>query len=280
MKLKVIAVAVAVAPAWFVGRGAVSINKTVKVNGASADAAGAAQEGRDEIRQTFKLAAGARVEVRGINGPVRVEATDSDTAEVHVLRTARDRRDLERQKVVVEQTGTGLVVRGQKDADDDWWKFWSGGEVRTEVNVKAPRRAEVAAKGINGAVSVGEFEGAVGVSGVNGRVDIARSVGRAEISGVNGGVTLGVARLGGDGVTIKGVNGGVKIRAAGDLNADLEVKGLNGSVTLNLPNVVEEERGRSSLRARIGAGGAPITIKGVNGGVQFEPATAAPGGDR
>ncbi|HYO64117.1 MAG TPA: hypothetical protein VER08_10840 [Pyrinomonadaceae bacterium] len=286
MKLKIFVVLVAAALAWVVGRGGVRVNtraehgstptNTREALAAAADAAA----GTDEMRQTYKLASGARVEVRGINGPVRVEAVDSDSAEVHVVRNARDRADLERQKVIVEQTAEGLVVRGEKNEGDDWWKFWSGGEVRIEVNMKVPRRAEVRAKGVNGSVSLGEFDGAVRVSGVNGRVEIGRSVGTAEISGVNGGVTLGVARLAGDGLTVKGVNGGVKLRLDDSLNADLEVKGLNGNIDVNMPNVTEEERGRSSLRARIGTGGPTITVKGINGGLRVEPASAKTGGDR
>ncbi|HYP53334.1 MAG TPA: hypothetical protein VEQ42_07325 [Pyrinomonadaceae bacterium] len=286
MKLKIFVVLVAAALAWMVGRGGVRVSTRAEHGATPANArealAAAADdgEGRDEIRQTYKLAAGARVEVRGINGPVRVEAVDSDSAEVHVVRRARDRADLERHKIIIENTpDEGLVVRGEKIDGPEWWKLWSGGEVRTEVTMKVPRRAEVKAKGINGSVSLGEFDGAVRVSGVNGRVEIGRSVGTAEVSGVNGGVTLGVARLTGDGLTVKGVNGGVKIRVADNLNADLEVKGMNGSIDVNVPNVKEEERGRSSLRARIGSGGPMITVKGVNGGLRLEPATSA-GGDR
>src|SRR5687767_4965658 len=72
----------------------------------------------EEIRQKRKLTPGtkvfvigfkdARVDsdgkevfVMGINGPVKVEAADTDTAEVLVVRSARRREDLERQKVEI-----------------------------------------------------------------------------------------------------------------------------------------------------------------------------------
>jgi len=283
MKVKIIVVLIAASLAWLVGRGGGRVNSRAELgsHGGStpAEQAAAAAAGSDEMRQTFKLLApGAPVEVRGINGPVRIEAVDSDTAEVHIKREARDRSDFERHKIIIENTpDEGLVVRTEKIDGPEWWKFWSGGEVRTEVNMKVPRRAQVEAKGINGALSLGEFDGAVRVSGVNGRVDIGRSTGTAEISGVNGGVTLGVARLAGKGLTVKGVNGGVKIRVADNLNADLQVKGLNGQIDVSLPNVTEQERSRTSLRARIGSGGPAITVRGVNGGLRLEPASPATG---
>ena len=49
---------------------------------------------RDEVNQTYELAAGARVEVSGINGAVDIETASGSTAEVHIVRSARSREDL------------------------------------------------------------------------------------------------------------------------------------------------------------------------------------------
>ena len=84
MKFRIVIVLVAIALAWFAGR-------QVHV-GMSADSSTTTtfEGGQEEIRQSFQLAPGARVEIKSINGSVDVEAVDSDTAEVHVVRTARD----------------------------------------------------------------------------------------------------------------------------------------------------------------------------------------------
>ena len=268
MKFKIFVVLIAVAAAWVLGRG----GPEIRVN------AVAGEPGREEIRRGYKLSADARVEVRGINGSVSVEAVDSDEAEVYVLRTARDRESLERHQLVIEQTPTSLTVLTRKGGVAWWKKFTGGDNARSEVRLRVPRGAEVTAKGVNGPVVVGEMAGAVRVGGVNGRVEVGRASGAAEVSGVNGSVKLGVARLGGEGLSVKGVNGSVEVRVADELNADLEVKGLNGSVTMNLPNLTEQERRRSRLRARVGAGGTPFKITGVNGGVLIE--SGAPGATR
>src|SRR5262245_33486221 len=60
---------------------------------------------RDEFRQSYKLAAGAQVEVRNINGPLQIETTDGDQAEVYVTRSARTRADLDYCKVIVDNDG-------------------------------------------------------------------------------------------------------------------------------------------------------------------------------
>jgi DUF4097 and DUF4098 domain-containing protein YvlB len=127
----------------------------------------------------------------------------------------------------------------------------------------------VLAKGVNGPVSIGEVEGPVSVEGVNGSVEVEGCAGRAEVKGVNGLVKLGVARL--EGMEVKGVNGNVEVRFRETVNADIDVHGNHGGMTLNLPNVTTRERENfSSMRARIGNGGTPIELRGVNGHILFE----------
>src|SRR6185295_18182653 len=75
---------------------------------------------RDEINQTFELSNGARVEVSGINGTVDIETSNSNSAEVHIVRSANNRADLEYHKIIIEQAPNRLVVRGEKDNERKW----------------------------------------------------------------------------------------------------------------------------------------------------------------
>src|ERR1043165_7784933 len=70
---------------------------------------------REEIRKSFELQPGARLEIAGINGHVDVETSDTKTAEVYVQRIAGSRDSLNRREVTVEQTATGgLVVKARQ----------------------------------------------------------------------------------------------------------------------------------------------------------------------
>src|SRR5512134_33740 len=71
---------------------------------------------KDEFQQSYTLAPGSQVEVKAINGSVTIETTNGSAAEVHVIRSARRREDLEYRKVVVEQVGNRFTVRGQNDS--------------------------------------------------------------------------------------------------------------------------------------------------------------------
>lgn len=225
---------------------------------------------RDEFRQSYTLAPGAQVRVSGMNGSVDVETSAGGAAEVYVLRTARNRSDLDYHKVIVEQTATGLVVRGENEKGDGW--RGDNRQVRQRVMMKIPRNVDFTASGINGKATVGELDGPVKLSGINGRVDVAQARGYVDISGINGAVTMLIAQVSERGIRVSGVNGSVALRFDGALNADLSVNGINGSVNADMPNVMLQGRvSRTSFNAKIGGGGAPINVSGVNGSVKLLP---------
>src|SRR5262245_20714246 len=69
---------------------------------------------RDEFRQTYQLSSGSRVELRGINGSVEIETWNGNPAEVHIVRLARNKEDLEYHKILVDAGPSSLVLRGEK----------------------------------------------------------------------------------------------------------------------------------------------------------------------
>ena len=258
--IAVLLIAVAAAAGMFRGTsGRFSANNNPAASG----------DGREEIRQTYQLTSGANVEVRGINGQVEIETADTTTAEVYILRTASNQTDLETRKVTITATPTSLVIQGEKDAGGFWQRLWHG-EVKQQVTLKVPRQIALTIKGVNGPVRAGEVTGAVQISGVNGRVESAQTGGYSEVSGVNGSVTINIRQLGEKGIRIRGINGTVELRFADKLNADVEARGINGRVKAELPDVViQGEQERSKFNARIGTGGSPISVSGVNGSVRL-----------
>ena len=223
---------------------------------------------RDEINQTLNLANGARVEVSGINGMVEIETANTSTAEIHIVRSANNRADLEYHRIVVEQAADRLVVRGEKE--NDRTRNGHGHEVRQRVMLKIPRQVDLSTSGINGKVTVGAIDGPVRLSGINGKVDEAQARGYSDISGINGRVSITVTGLGERGIHVSGINGGVELKFAEDLNADLDVSAVNGAVNTDVSNVtVQGKLDRSNFRAKIGSGGSPISISGVNGRVRL-----------
>jgi hypothetical protein len=234
----------------------------------------------DETRKSFELKPGARVEVQGINGRVEIQTSDTKTAEVYVKRTADSPGSLRRRELIIEQTADGGLLVRCKQNHVGFWDHLFGHDPKEEVTIKAPRQIALALKGINGGVTTGDIDGTVEAKGINGRVELGQASEFAEIGGINGSIVVGLKQLGDRGASIKGVNGGIELRLANGLNADLTAKGMNGSVRSDIPEVVVDKEGPGSrYSARIGSGGAPIVLSGINGNVRLTrsetPASAA-----
>lgn len=230
---------------------------------------------RDEIRQNFELAPGARVEVGGINGPVKIETADNTkTAEVYIERTASSQEALNRRKIAVEAEGNRLRIRAETTEHSFFAKLF-GARASESVTLKLPRDVSLVAKGVNGSVVVGEISGAIEISGINGKVNVANAAGSAALKGINGSVTVGLKSVTSNGIDLSGINGNIELQLPADLNADFEAHGMNGRVIADFPNVVVDKSRHGNYSARIGSGGAGINAKGINGNIRLTPAGGA-----
>jgi hypothetical protein len=223
---------------------------------------------REEIRKTYDLAAGARVEISGINGWVKIETSDRKTADVYIERAGETQEALNRRKITIDSTATGLTIRGEK-GDGSFVSRMFGSNPTEHVTLRLPKQISLVANGVNGAVTSAGIDGSLEMNGVNGNVEIAQASGAAEINGINGNVTVGLATVGQDGVKLSGVNGNIELRFSDNVNANLETHGMNGQVTSELQNVVVNKNSHGSYSAQIGNGGRSISANGINGNIRL-----------
>ncbi|HKU74103.1 MAG TPA: hypothetical protein VJR02_09300 [Pyrinomonadaceae bacterium] len=223
---------------------------------------------RQEIRETYQLAPGARVELAGLNGAVKIETSDSKTAEVYIERTASSQEALDRRKITIEADANSLTIRGEK-SDNGFFSRFFGSSAGERTTLKLPREVALYAKGVNGAFVTSDINGSVEVSGINGRVQIGSAVGRATFKGINGNMVVGLKKVDQDGVTLSGINGNIELQLGSDVNADFDARGMNGRVVTDLPDVSIDKNKRGNYSARIGNGGAGISAKGINGNIRF-----------
>jgi hypothetical protein len=223
---------------------------------------------RQEIRQTYELAPGARVELVGLNGAVKIETSDSNTAEIYIERTAATQEALDRRKVSIEADANSLRIRGER-TDTGFFSRLFGSSAGERATLKLPRQIALYAKGVNGSFVSGDVDGEVEVAGVNGRVQVGSTGGRATFKGINGNMMVGLKKIDQDGVTLAGINGNIELQLGQDVNADFDARGMNGNVISDLPNVSIDKSKHGRCWARIGTGGAGITAKGINGNIRF-----------
>lgn len=220
---------------------------------------------REELRQTYQLSPGARVELSDIDGPVRIDTTDGASVELVIksYSVATNPR-----KLSVEQTASSLALRGpaRKGRGD----MDSADGTRHSVRLTIPRRANLSVTNARDSVKVGELDGTVKLENIAGRVAVAQAAGSAEIANVSGSVSMGLVRLAGRGVTVSSVSGKVTLRFVDEVNAQLQTGGVKGKVYVELPNVATEgEMTGANFRAKVGAGGSPLSINDVTGTVRL-----------
>jgi hypothetical protein len=258
---------------------------------------------RDEFHQTYQLPPGARVEVSSIRGGVEIVNADTTAAEVQIIRTARTRADLEYHKIEVEQAGDSLVVRGVEEPEQ---RRWQNIQVNHQVILKLPRRIDLSVNSISGPLKVGDVDGQTHVNSISGSANIGNVGGKLQVSSISGSLDVGnvgaearVSSISGNlrlgqvngslevssvsgalkatllslspqGIHIKSVSGSVEIAFKSDVNADFSAEHVSGEVYLDVPNAIRESEEKSSnVRARIGAGGTPITISSVSGSIRL-----------
>ena len=227
-----------------------------------------ASDVRQEIRETYQLSPGARVELAGLNGAVKIETSDSKTAEIYIERTASSQEAMDRRKITIEADANSLTIRGEK-SDSGFFSRFFGSSASERTTLKLPRQITLNAKGVNGAFVTSDIDGAVEVSGINGRVQIGSAAGRATFKGINGNMVVGLKKLDQDGVTLSGINGNIELQLASDVNADFDAHGMNGRIVSDLPNVSIDKSKHGNYSARIGSGGVGISAKGINGNIRF-----------
>ncbi|MET0625048.1 MAG: hypothetical protein ABW250_19030 [Pyrinomonadaceae bacterium] len=232
--------------------------------------AAAAQENnglpeRDVINKTFQLDPNARVEVSGIAGSVTVETTGGGTAEVEIVRMAQTPRELRCYETVVRGTSDSLTVRHNQFSN---LPGCNSIRSRQQVTLRVPRTVELALSTIGGSVDIGAVDGIVRLSNIAGHVNLAQAQ-AAEISSLANGLTMSLAQVSDRGVRIHGVVGVIDLSLARDVNAELRLNSVNGGVRSNAPDINLTQSG-GSYRARAGAGGALISISGVNGSVRLK----------
>jgi len=224
---------------------------------------------REEMRQTYQIAPGARVEVFNINGPLEIETVSGKTAEIYVVRSARSREDLEYRKIIIENTPTSFRLYSEEPENG----VGNNVTVRHHAVLKLPRPSSLRVRNINGNARVGDVDGPITLGNINGVLEIGQVNESAELSNINGNTELTMERLGERGIRMRNVNGNVNLRFLSEVNADLDVTSFNGTVDSSLPNVSIQKVGRSNVRGQIGTGGTPITGSHINGVITIRNAS-------
>ena len=217
---------------------------------------------RETIDRMVRLSPGASVSLETIAGPVTIETGSGPTAQVHIVRGAATPRELACYRTDVSAAPGRLAIRHVQDKRRGCDSIRSGQQVRLVL----PRAVNLSMSSIAGDVTVAPIDGRLKLDSIAGHVK-ARGIRSADISSLAGGLSLVLAQNH-RGIDVSSVVGMTDITFARGANADIRVDSVMGNTTSTSPRIpIVWRNGRAS--ARVGTGGAPVSVSSVVGQVTF-----------
>jgi hypothetical protein len=220
------------------------------------------------------VARGKTLEIRGVNGSVRAEASTGSEVEVTADKRGRDDDPASVRIEVVTHDG-GVTICAVYPGEGNECRP-GGGRMRTrdndvEVQFVARVPAGVAFDGhtVNGAAEAMGLTAPVTLRTVNGSVTLETSSGEASAETVNGSVHATVRGAGQGRLDFSTVNGAVDVGLAQGLSADFSAETVNGSIDSDFPITLSGRINPRHLEGRIGQGGRELRLHTVNGGIHL-----------
>ena len=196
-----------------------------------------------------RIAAGKRLEVKGVNGDVRAVLPSGAEAVVNARKHAR-RSDPDEVEIKVVESNDGVTIcavyptpaRARQEntcePGDRWHSSTDNNDVTVDFEVQVPAGIEFNGQTVNGEMSAEGLKGDVKASTVNGSVRVS-TTGLAEASTVNGSVYAEMGRANwNDELEFSTVNGGITLILPGKLDTELRASTVNGDISSDFPLTV------------------------------------------
>jgi hypothetical protein len=237
----------------------------------------------DDFRWSGRVAAGRTIEIKGILGNVRAEASSSDEVEVVAVKSAR-RSDPKEVEIRVVEHSNGVTIcavypSGNPNRPNDCQPGENGhssthnNDVNVEFTVRVPQGVRFRGATINGNVETGALGSDVEATTINGSIKIS-AAGIARATTINGSIT---ASLGNANWTspleFKTVNGGITLDLPSNTSTDVRAETLNGDISSDFPMNTLTRVGRKHLDGTIGNGGRELSLKTINGSIRLRRAS-------
>jgi len=228
-----------------------------------------------------RIAAGKRLEVKGVSGDVRaILATGAETV-VNARKHAR-RSDPDEVEIRVVESDDGITIcavyptppRARQEntcePGDSWHSSTNNNDVAVDFDVQVPAGVIFNGQTVNGEMSAEGLKADVRASTVNGSVRVS-TTGLAEASTVNGSVYAQMGRSDWTSdLEFSTVNGGITLILPGKLDTEVRASTVNGDIESDWPLTITGRFNNRRVRGTIGAGGRGLSLSTVNGEIRLK----------
>jgi DUF4097 and DUF4098 domain-containing protein YvlB len=195
----------------------------------------------DQIKKSFTVAPGGRLEVHADRGSIEVTTADTKELKIVVEREAKARNQ-EREKalladheVTFDQQGDTVVVKGKLNRNLNASSFFNGPNLKVRYLITTPRRFNVELKTAGGSITISDIEGetkagtsggSIKVGNVTGTVRATTAGGSIHVAGATGDA---VTETSGGSITLGNMQSEAKANTAG---GSIEVQKAGGPTSL------------------------------------------------
>ncbi len=227
-----------------------------------------------EFRWQGTLASGRTLEIKGVNGSIRVEPGSGDQVELVATRRGRRNNPDEVRIVALEHADGTTVCAVYPSADgrnecapgDGGRMNVKNNDVNVDFAVKVPRGVKVVARTVNGEVEAAGLTGDVAAETVNGSIKV-ETTGVARGETVNGSVNAVMGRADWESdLEFKTVNGSIRVTLPASASTTVDAEVVNGSISSEFA-VAGGKIAKRHLTGTIGSGGRGMSLETVNGSI-------------
>jgi hypothetical protein len=239
--------------------------------------AGRAGAAQGDFHWTGRVAAGAAVEIKGVNGAIVATGAPGGEVEVTALKKGRKSDPAQVKIDVVEHAG-GVTICAvyPSTGTPNECKPGEGGrmnsrdnDVNVEFRVTVPAGVRFVGRTVNGRIAASGIAADAEAHTVNGGVELD-ATGTARAETVNGGITARLGRTDWSGtLALKTVNGGIHVVMPEGLSADVKASTVNGGIETDFPLTVTGRISHRKIEGTIGSGGRLLEMETVNGGIEL-----------
>jgi DUF4097 and DUF4098 domain-containing protein YvlB len=224
---------------------------------------------------TYDLPADGSLELSNANGDILVVVWDRPEVEVETLRKATATSEAMAQRVIdallseVDRDGGHLRIRTRRPESESWTSWFRPASGSITYVVSLPPSIAVEARSTNGNVTIEGSDRRVHARTTNGNVRLRDVAGEIIASSTNGRLDASIAGAL-DEASLSTTNGRIRLAVAEGTGIDLEARAVNGRVAVDLPiRLSSSERRGRSIRGALWGGGAPVTVRSVNGSISI-----------
>jgi hypothetical protein len=238
--------------------------------------------GQNDFHWQGVVRPGDAIEINGIFGTIRAEASSGTEVEVSANKHAGASNPDEVQLRTLKHDGgvTICAVYPRGDAGEPNQCQAGGGnshthnnDVRVDFTVRVPAGIRLIARTVDGDVDGSSLSGNVEAYSVMGNIRIS-TTGYVQAKTITGSITATVGNANWPGqIEFETSTGAISLELPAQSDTELRAESITGTISFDFPLAAHATVGRQNVKGTIGNGGRKLVLKTINGDIKLMRAT-------